>query len=399
MQGKSLSREQIKIVSLIWFIQASCAALFFALPAVLPFIKQEFLLNQRQVGLLVSALNLGNVLFLMPSGYVIDSLGEKKILAWGLALMAVLGLLTFAIHSFGFLLLCFLGIGVCFSTTAPGTNKAVMNWIPAAWRATVMGIKQMWATIGGVLAAVAVPLVSIWGWRALYEWISVWIVVAVWMLIRAYREPAVSDGGAGPISGYRQRLMAVFSNRRLVLLAVAGFLLGGTQYSILAYTFLYLKETLQVPVVAAGMAVGWIQFTAAAARLSGGIVSDRLLGHRRKPVLMAFAAASIVFLLSASALAAGTNVWLIFLLFGLIGFFGLGYNGIYLTLAMELADKRAAGLATSVAVTALFGGGSALPPLMGWCIDAAGSYGLAWQVMSVLPALAFLVMIPVREKA
>jgi sugar phosphate permease len=362
MEEKGLDREQIKIVSLIWFIQTSCAALFFALPAVLPFIKQEFILSQRQVGLLVSALNLGNVLFLMPSGYVIDSLGEKRILAGGLSAMAVLGVLTFGVHSFGILLLCFLGIGIAFSTTAPGTNKAVMNWVPVSWRATIMGLKQMGATVGGVLAAMAVPLIPFWGWRSLYGAIAVWIAISVWLLIKIYYEPDSRDQSGNTISGYRKRLGEVFANRRLILLAVAGFLLGGAQYSILAYTFLYLKEALQVPVVAAGMAVGWIQFTAAAARLGGGVVSDRFLGHRRKPVLMIFAAVSLISLFAGSHLEAGMNTWLVFSLFGIIGFFGLGYNGIYLTLAMELSEKRAAGLATSVAVTALFAGGALFLP-------------------------------------
>jgi len=141
MMVDSLNRAQVKIVGLLWFLQLCCSILFYALPAVTPFIKQEFGLIQSQVGLLVSALTLGNVLLLLPSGYVIDGLGEKRILLWGLALMTAASASVLLAGSYAVLLMLLFLMGVGYSTTAPGTNKAVMNRIPLPWRATVMGIK------------------------------------------------------------------------------------------------------------------------------------------------------------------------------------------------------------------------------------------------------------------
>ncbi len=397
MKTDPLNREQIKLVGLLSFLQLCCSALFYTLPAVTPFVKQEFTLNQSQVGLLVSALALGNVLLLVPSGYWIDALGEKKVLLWGFALMSAVGAAVSLASSVVVLMLLLFLVGVGYSTTAPGMNKVVMIWIPLSWRATVMGLKQTGVTLGGVLAALAVPVILLWGWRTIFVLLGAANLVACLSLMFLYHNRR--DKGGTPESPPRRSLplQEVFANRRLLLLAGAGFFLGGCQLSILAYTFLYLKDGLALSVTAAGLAVGWIQFTAALARLVAGFVSDRLLGQRRKPVMIAFASAMAIALFCGFLLPGGCPTWVVFAVFGLIGMTGMGFNGIYMTFAMELSALRAAGLATSVAVTAVMTGGIAFPPLLGWFVDVTGSFAAIWGVMALLPLVALVLIWPIGE--
>jgi len=397
MNTDPLNREQIKLVSLLWFLQLCCSALFYTLPAVTPFVKQEFALNQSQIGLLVSALTFGNVLFLVPSGYLIDGVGEKKVLLWGFALMSAVGAAVSLASSVVVLLLLLFLVGVGYSTTAPGMNKVVMVWIPLPWRATAMGLKQTGVTLGGVLAALAVPVILAWGWRSLFALLGAANLLACLCLAFLYRNRRSETGTPGRTLRRSLPLREVFTNRRLFLLAGAGFFLGGCQFSILAYTFLYLKEGLALSVTAAGLAVGWIQFTAALARLVAGLVSDRLLGQRRKPVMIAFASAMAIALFCGFLLPGGCSTWVVFAVFGLIGMTGMGFNGIYMTFAMELSALRAAGLATSVTVTAVMTGGIAFPPLLGWFVDVTGSFAAIWGVMALLPLVALALILPIGE--
>ncbi len=398
MKTDPLNREQIKIIGLLWFLQLCCSALFYTLPAVTPFVKQEFALNQSQVGLLVSALTFGNVLFLVPSGYLIDAMGEKKVLLWGFALMSAVGVAISPVSSVAFLLLLLFLVGVGYSSTAPGMNKAVMNWIPLSWRATAMGLKQTGVTLGGVLAALAVPVILVWGWRTLFVLLGAANLVACLSLMFLYRDRRDKSGRPEPSPRRSLPLREVFANRRLFLLAAAGFFLGGCQFSILAYTFLYLKEGLSLPVTAAGLAVGWIQFTAVISRLGAGFVSDRLMGQRRKPVMIAFAAAMVIALFCGFFLPRGCPVWLAFAVFGFIGMTGMGFNGIYMTFAMELSALRAAGLATSVTVAAVMTGGIVFPPLLGWFVDITGWFAAVWGIMALLPIMAIVLILPIRER-
>ena len=393
-----LNREQIKLVGLLWFLQLCCSALFYTLPAVTPFVKQEFTLNQSQVGLLVSALTFGNVLLLVPSGYWIDALGEKKVLLWGLGLMAAIGVgIAFLASANALLILLFL-IGVGYSTTAPGTNKAVMNRIPLSWRATVIGLKQTGVTLGGVLAALAVPVILLWGWRTIFVLLGAANLVACLSLMLLYHNRRDKGGTPEPPPRRSLPLQEVFANRRLLLLAGAGFFLGGCQFSILAYTFLYLKDGLALSVTAAGLGVGWVQFTAAVARLGAGFVSDRLLGQRRRPVMIFFAAAMTAALCCGFLLPPGRPAWVAFAVFGPIGMAGMGFNGIYMTFAMELSVSRASGLATAVAMTAVMTGGIVFPPLLGWFVDASGWFAAVWGVMAFLPLAAMALILPIRER-
>ncbi|OPY92949.1 MAG: putative sulfoacetate transporter SauU [Syntrophaceae bacterium PtaU1.Bin231] len=334
----------------------------------------------------------------MPSGYWIDALGEKKVLLWGLGLMAAVGVTIAFIGSVDALLILLFLIGVGYSTTAPGTNKAVMNRIPLSWRATVMGLKQTGVTLGGVLAALAVPVILTWGWRALFVLLGGATLAACLSLALLYAGRQCGSEKSEPSPRRRLPLREVFANRRLLLLAGAGFFLGGCQLSILAYTFLYLKEGLALSVTAAGLGVGWVQFTAAVARLGAGFVSDRLLGQRRRPVMIFFAAAMAVALCCGFLLPRGWPIWVVFAVFGLIGMAGMGFNGIYMTFAMELSALRASGLATSVAVTAVMTGGIVFPPLLGWFVDASGWFAAVWGVMALLPLAAMALILPIQER-
>lgn len=67
----------------------------------------------------------------------------------------------------------------------------------------------------------------------------------------------------------------------------------------------------------------------------------------------------------------------------------MGWNGIYLTLASELAGLNVAGLAVGLSSTFAFLGIVVFPPIFGYLVDVGFSYRFAWA------ALALTTLVPV----
>ena len=61
-----------------------------------------------------------------------------------------------------------------------------------------------------------------------------------------------------------------------------------------------------------------------------------------------------------------------------------GWVGLFLALAAEVGGPRYAGLLTGVAVSFAWSGVLLGPPLFGALLQATGSYGVPWLVLSLL---------------
>lgn len=65
--------------------QASFSAILLGLPSIAPQIRYGYGLTLMQVGVVLAALNFGLLLTLLPWGLVADRIGERAVLATGLA--------------------------------------------------------------------------------------------------------------------------------------------------------------------------------------------------------------------------------------------------------------------------------------------------------------------------
>lgn len=104
-----------------------------------------------------------------------------------------------------------------------------------------------------------------------------------------YRRPSVSL--AGPAAGrpLLSEVGEVLRRPGVALVFVCRFLFSLAQASILAYLTLYARETYAVSAVTAGRLLALAQVGGTLARLGGGWASDRFLGGRRRPGIVATA--------------------------------------------------------------------------------------------------------------
>lgn len=123
-------------------------------------------LSDKQMGWVLSAFALGYALFQVPSGWMSDKFGPRKVLTGIIALWSLFTALTGLAKSYFSMLLVRFLFGGGEAGAFPGISRAVFTWIPMKERGTVQGINFSGSRLG---AAFAMPLVA-WlinavGWR------------------------------------------------------------------------------------------------------------------------------------------------------------------------------------------------------------------------------------------
>lgn len=372
--------------------QVSLSVIHLGIPALAPLIQEELRLTRTQVGLLSTIMNGGVVLTAIAAGKAADFLGERLIIAYGsmaggLVIMAVLGAGSSA-TLFPVLLLT----GLAAATSTPAGSKAVAGWFPRSERGTAMSLRQMAIPLGGALAAMVLPSVALnLGWRVALAVSGLLAVGMGVVALRLYQEPSASGlhkEEAGRL-GVRELL------RRSDIWAgiVFVFVLAGGQWCYLFYLELYLKETLGFPITTAAAMMALGQICGVGGRIVWGLVSDRLLRSRRRPVLILVTFLAILTTLWTAQFTARTPFWLVFVVLALLGFTLMGWNGIYLALLAEQVGVHGAGMAVGLSNTGAFLGIVALPPIFGFVVDRTDSYRQAWFMLA---GLVFLALVALR---
>lgn len=380
------------ILALVTLGHASAAFAALAVAPLAPFLLDALRLSRAQIGLLLPAVYLGGVVMALPAGWLADHLGVRRALALGLgATGALVGVAALA-PDLGLLLACLLVAGFGFSVSNPATGKAILEWFAPRQRGMAMGIKQTGLTLGGLSAALLLPLIAeAWSWRrALSAAGAAAVGVAILTVVGYRRPPAVTP----PAAVTRPRLadLGPFVRRPPVLVVFAsGFLLSTAQSSLLGYLALYARDTFAVSAVRAGQFLALAQVGGTLARLAWGIVSDRSFGGRRRPGVVASATLGAV---CCAGLAAGRHLPLgaAPALAFLAGAGAFGWVGLYFALVAEIGGPRHAGQLTGVATACAWAGTLVGPPTFGLVLEATGGYAASWLGLTGVTAIVALTL-------
>lgn len=170
------------------------------------------------------------------------------------------------------------------------------------------------------------------------------------------------------------------------------------EFSAIAYLVLYLRESLLFTVVTASFFLAILEASGAFGKPLSGLMSDRLFHGRRKVVLLPMIGIAGTICLILSFLQAGNPSWLIILLLLLLGFTGVGWGGLQLTLVGEIAGKKLAGTITGMVVVIWMLGNIVGPPVFGYTVDITGSYQMGWQLLALAAIVALVLNLFVREE-
>jgi sugar phosphate permease len=279
----------------------------------------------------------------------------------------------------------------------PSAVRAVVLWFPAGERATAIGVNQTAINVSGIIAALTLPALALrFGWE--YGFLAVGVTgLAVTALVAGgYRSPPAAPGAPRPAGPPRGTFRGLLRRRDVWLLAGMGFFLGIVEYSLLAHVVLFMRAEYLLTAVAAGGVLALAQAAGAVGKPLTGLVSDRLLGARRRPLLLA--AGALALLTSLGLAFGGADLgWGVYALVAGLGLAAVGWGGIFGTMAGEIGGRAAAGQVAGLTAAAVNVGVVVGPPAFGALVDASGSYRLAWLAMAASSALAIACVAFVRE--
>ncbi len=397
VQGPSLRAQQYRwrILGSALLIQVTISIVTQGFPALAPFAKGDLGLSRPEIGIFATILNLGTMIALLPAGWAVDVLGERRVLVAGGIAAGLVTALTALAPTFAVFLPLLIIIGLAGATPTPAGSTAIISAFHLRDRAFVMSIRQAGVPLGGALAALILPPIAIAaGWRqALFVAAGLAILgalVGYALVHRAPRKPR------GRIRRDRGSFKAVATHDATFIGLAAIFLTLG-QFVLVSYIALYLFETWHMSLAEASWFLVAANAGGVAGRLFWGTISDRLFkGRRRGPLILVSLIGAIGFIVL-GWVPVSTPIVLLFVIVFALGATIIGWNGVYITLLSEIApsDKRGRSVAYGMAIAqvGIFGG----PFAFGVLVDFSGSYRIAWTAVALALVVAALLLRQIAE--
>jgi MFS family permease len=326
-------------------------------------------------------------------GIVVLSLGAARTTQISMV-STVIGLVLLALPHVGFIALGSLFIGTGMGFASPAASYLLARHTSPERRNLLFSIKQTGVPLGGVIVAVAAPVLAVTvGWR----WSLAMIAVAgVATLLLAGRARAAWDSDRRPVGSLRGApfggVPLVWRQKALRWVALAAVLFSSVQRILLSFTVVYLVAEGGYGLVEAGVVLSVAQVGGATTRIPWGWLADRL--RSGLAVLTLLCALMIVSSIALILLEPGWPKPLVYLLFFLLGASCVGWNGIVHAECARLSPPGMVSLAAGGMSFFVFGGVMMGPPVFTLTHGIIGSYsGTFWlMVIAGVGALGFLAL-------
>jgi sugar phosphate permease len=371
-----VSRYRWTILALGTVAQASYSAVFLGIPVLAPQFRDEYGLSLAEIGVVLAAFSIGSVLTLLPWGLLADRIGERLVLATGLAGASIaLGLASL---TSGYLLLVSLLVvaGGAGASVNAASGRAVMGWFEPSQRGLALGIRQTALPLGGAAAAVALPPIADAGGTTAGLLVLAGACLATATAGAVGLREAPPDEG-GPLGD----VLNPVRDGRMWRLAVGSGLIVAAQVSVMAFTVLFLHGVRGLSTTTAAGVFAVMQLIGAALRVAAGRWSDRV-GTRIAPLLQLAVGLSVA--LAVSAALTSASLALFIPAFLVAGALSQSWNGLAFTATAELAGRSRAGAALGFQQTALAVASGFVPPLFALLVEST-SWGVAFALAATLP--------------
>ncbi len=346
-------------------------------------IRSNMHLDLSQMGLLSSATLAGVFVGMLFAGRLVDSRGPRWLLTRGVAAMAVFVVLAGLITSYVPLLCVLFAIGVASAAVPLASSRSIFEGFRNSARGLVMSLRQTGVPIGGILAALLLPL-ALARLSLPLVWVGLALVLVLTSTIFFFHLPRhwqLHRGGGQSLKGL---LPAIWPT-------LLSWMLVSGQYTVIAYIIPDLRANLGWTTALGGVGLAVAQVGGITGRLMAGTLTD-LVGGRRAPVLIALAFIAALASLAVGLMPRGSGLILVFVVLFLLGLGTIGWSSTTNLWAAECVPLARSGQAMSWPSAASFLGSALYPPLFGHVIDLTHRFGDAWFALALWLALAGLIV-------
>jgi sugar phosphate permease len=322
---------------------------------------------------------------MLPWGLIADRTGERVALGVGLGTCGILIAGAGFASAFWQLVLLLSLAGAAGASTNSASGRAVMQWFGTSERGLALGIRQTAVPIGGLTAAIVLPLLG--GVQLPLFFLASLCLAGALAGLLLVREPH------GEVTAVHvEDVPWTLRDRRLWLLCGGSGLYVVPQLAVMGFVVLFLHDERGWSAGAAAVVLAGVQVAAGVARIAAGRWSD-VVGARMSP-LRRVGIASFAAVAGVTALLGGPIVLLV-PLFIVAGAVSMSWNGLAFHAAAELAGLRRSGAAIGFQQTTLAVLGVAVPVAFAATVSAT-SWRAAYGLAALFPLAGAALLRPLR---
>jgi MFS transporter, ACS family, glucarate transporter len=264
-----------------------------SISAAAPYIMRDLHLTVLQMSVVFSAFTLSYSLFEIPSGWLGDVHGPRRVLTRIVLWWSLFTMLTAAARGYASLVAIRFLFGAGEAGAFPNIARTFSRWFPQRERGRANGVMFLGSRVGGMLSApIALLIVVRWGWRASFVafgtlglvWAAAWYA---WFRDRPddrsrvdAEELAWIQQDARPVERGALRAAtpwrALLASRNLYAICAMYFAFGYGLYFYFTWLPTYLITVLGFSVLGGGLFAALPFVLAGAADVCGGWITDRL---------------------------------------------------------------------------------------------------------------------------
>ena len=273
------------VLSLITFLDRV------AIGGAAPAIRADLGLSPAQMGWAFSAFTFAYAAFEIPTGWLGDRFGPRKILTRIVLWWSAFTMATGAAWSFSSLVVTRFLFGMGEAGAYPNISRSFSRWFPAKERGIAHGVVFMGSRVGGALAPPLVVLMIGWfGWRAAF--LAFGLVGVVWCVFwwRWFRDapelhPEVDQDElrviqAGVQPQHSTIPLSLLLNWNLLVLCLSYFCVIYGLYFYLTWLPTYFREARGFTPAQSSLLSSMVLLTGGITTLVGGWLTDRLVRRR-----------------------------------------------------------------------------------------------------------------------
>jgi len=246
-------------------------------------------LDMVQMSVVFSAFTLAYSLFEVPSGWLGDVRGPRRVLTRIVLWWSAFTMLTGAAAGYRSLTVIRFLFGAGEAGAFPNVARSFSLWFPLRERGRANGVLFLGSRLGGMLSApIALLLIARWGWRASFfafgtigiAWAIAWYV---WYRDRPEDHAAMTAGelawiqqDGAPTAGAPTPWRALLRGRNLYAICAMYFAFGYGLYFYFTWLPTYLIKELGFSQFGGGLFAALPFLLAGLADLGGGMLTDRL---------------------------------------------------------------------------------------------------------------------------
>ena len=361
-------------------------------------IREDLHLSAVQMGWIFSTFTLAYAIFEIPSGWLGDTIGPRKVLTRIVLWWSAFTMATGAAWSYVSLLAFRFLFGAGEAGAFPNASRSFSQWFPTAERGRAHGIIFMGTRLGGALAPpLAIALITAVGWRASF-WIfgSLGIFWAVlwwrWFRDDPRKHPSVNadelhviEQGRGGAITHREFNWRLFLNANLLFICLTYFAFGYGLYFYLTWLQTYLREARGFSAGQASLLASIVLLSGAMASVIGGFWTDRWVDRYGLKIGRCGVASTA--LVGSGLILAGAAIITNSLAAALLIALAAGIADLSISAAWAVCldiGRESAGTVTGCMNTFANLGGAIAPVAMGYAVQWWGSWSTPLLITAVI---------------